>query len=413
MRRLLCLLAILFFMSGCVNFQELRNELNESKSQLGRIAGSVTSPSCVDCPTILVAVESPSDKTVHTYRVLERPGAFEMVTSGSSNYLFGFNDLNNDFQFQPGEPAAWLELPKEFSAGTQTRNIQILLTTQEIQPPSFGSLLEMRGKTLGEIDVELGFVTSLSDTRFSPEFAEQGIWKPLSFMKNGHAGIYFLYPYDSKKIPVLFVHGINGTPRDFSSLAMGLDKNKFQPWFLYYPSGIDLSSLGDGMLGMLSELRHRYPFKQLHLVAHSMGGLVSRSYLLACTKNNACNYLRSFTSIASPFAGHDAAKSGVDYAPVVVPAWRNLVPGSSFLNELFTRELPHDIPHHLIFGYRNTALLGKTSSDGTITLTSQLRMDAQRQAHSVRGYDEDHNSILQSNEVIDYVSSLLTQSTSK
>jgi len=54
---------------------------------------------------------------------------------------------------------------------------------------------------------------------------------------------------------VLFVHGINGTPRDFKAIIQGLDRKSFQPWVLDYPSGLDLRALGDGLVGILAELR--------------------------------------------------------------------------------------------------------------------------------------------------------------
>jgi len=273
--------------------------------------------------------------------------------------------------------------------------------------PAFGNLFDLRGMTLGSIDVELGSLASLDDSRFDADKAEMGLWQPLSFMKEGYAGIYFLEEYDPAKTPILFVHGINGSPRDFSSLIGSLEHKQFQPWVFYYPSGIDLAAMSDGMDGMLSELRHRYPFKTLHVVAHSMGGLVSRGYVKACTKNQNCTYLSSFTSMSSPFGGHQSAQSGVDYAPVVVPVWRSMAPDSRFLKELFADPLPVGIPHHLLFGYRNNVLVGTTSGDGTISLVSQLRWEAQAQATSLRGFDEDHLSILNADAVHKHFNRLL------
>lgn len=407
MIRLLPLLLGLSLLSGCTNFSGLREELQESRTQLGRLAGRVVSQACANCPTILVALGTRDDERVHTYRVYERPGNFEMVTFGGSRYLFGFNDLNNDFEYQSGEPSGWVELPKSFKAGMRADGIELILSEANIEAPAFGNLFDLRGMTLGAIDVELGAMSTLDDARFDQDVADLGMWQPLRFMKEGYAGIYFLQAFDPAKTPVLFVHGINGTPRHFSTIVASLDKEKFQPWFLYYPSGIDLAALGDGMLGMVSELHHRYPFKRMHLVAHSMGGLLTRSYLSACVKSNNCAYLRSFTSISSPFGGHDAAQSGVDYAPVVVPAWRSLAPGSRFLNNLFVSKLPRKVSHHLVFGFRNSSLVGKASSDGTITIASQLRSEAQLQAVSLRGFDEDHMSILDADEVVSYIHGLL------
>lgn len=405
-------LILVCLLTGCSNFLELRKELQESRTQLGRISGTVLSRGCPDCPTILVAIDDQNSSKIHTYRVYERPGAFSMVTLGGSRYLFGFNDLNNDFEFQQDEPHGWARLPDNFSSGAQIQQINLVLTTENDEiKPAFGNLFDLRGMTLGSIDVELGTQASLDEIRFDSPNASMGLWQPLSFMKSGFAGIYFLEDYDPSKTPVLFIHGINGSPRDFEKLISSLNRKNFQPWVFYYPSGIDLGSMSDGLYGMLTELRHRYPFKSMHIVAHSMGGLVSRGYLKACTKSNNCSYLRSFTSLSSPFGGHQAAQSGVEYAPVVVPVWRSMTPESSFLKELFTDPLPNDIPHHLLFGYRNNVLLGTTSGDGTITLASQLREEAQTQARTQRGFDEDHMTILDAKIVHDHVNKLLSGNT--
>jgi len=405
-RRVLLLLACC--LAGCTNFSALRQDLRETRTQLGQLAGNIVSDACPDCPTIVVALDAPAAKTLHAYRVYEKPGRFSMVTLGSTRYLFAFNDLNNDFQFQDNEPHTWLRLPESFGAGSQIEHLQLTLTPEGNGPlPAFGNLFDLRGMMPGVIDVQLGEEADLSDTRFDDDMAGLGLWQPLRFMKEGYAGIYFLEKYDANKTPVLFVHGINGSPRNFASLIASLDRRKFQPWVFYYPSGIRLAAMSDGLLGMLSELHHRLRFDDLHIVAHSMGGLVSRAYLKGCATGGNCNYLRSFISISSPFGGHEAARSGVDYAPVVIPVWRSMVPTSPFLTTLFSEPLPAGVAHHLLFGYRNDALLGSASGDGTIPLASQLRREAQDQASSMHGFDEDHMSILSADEVLRYINRLL------
>lgn len=53
------------------------------------------------------------------------------------------------------------------------------------------------------------------------------------------------------------------------------------------------------------------------------------------------------------------------------------------------------------------------SSDGVINLSSQLRMEAQEQASQVRGYDEDHVSILTNESVIAQVNQILDANSQK
>ena len=58
-----------------------------------------------------------------------------------------------------------------------------------------------------------------------------------------------------------------------------------------------------------------------------MGGLVSRAafdHLGAGSPE-----VPLFVTLASPLAGHEGAAAGVAMAPVVVPAWNDLVRGSA------------------------------------------------------------------------------------
>lgn len=409
MLRCLIIVASCLLLSACGNFIKLKNELNEAKSHLGYLAGVVASPSCANCPTVLVALGDASGKVVYSYRIYERPTNFEILVLGDTKYLFVFNDLNSDFEFQPNEPCAVMTVPDGFAGGERVDHIELRLKSGNACPSNIANLFSLRGTTRDEIDVDLGKVVGLDDQRFNPSAAATGMWQPLHFMREGYAGLYFLQAYSPSKIPVLFVHGINGNPSEFAAMVASLDKEKFQPWVIYYPSGLEIGALGEGMLGMMTELHQRYGFEQLHIVAHSMGGLVSRSYISACIKHKSCRYLRSFISISSPFGGHSSAQNGVDYAPVVMPVWRSLAPGSRFLSELFKNPMPNNVPHHLLFGFHNDSIISKESSDGTISLVSQLRYEAQQQATSQRGFDENHVSILSSKAVLDHVMNLLTQ----
>jgi len=147
----------------------------------------------------------------------------------------------------------------------------------------------------------------------------------------------------------------------------------------------------------------------LHVVAHSMGGLVSRGCLNLCVQNARCGYLRSFTTLSTPWDGVASAQSGVKWAPTVVPVWNDLSPDSDFVSTLFDTKSLEGVPHHLVFGFRQDNFLSSGSSDGVIQLSSQLRDAAQDQAWTIRGYDEGHASILRSSAVIDNVNWILRQ----
>ena len=332
-----------------------------------------------------------------------------MAALRDSRFLIAFQDLNRDFSYQANEPAVWYKLPeREIKAGDVT-DIELLLQgpSDRPVPPTLEKIFNLRGSSLGKIDVQVGDVLELDDERFSHESASMGMWEPIGFMKSGRAGIFFLEPYDPARIPVLFVHGINGTPRNFRAIIKGLDHQRFQPWVLNYPSGLDLRALGDGLIGILAELRHRYGFNTLHFVAHSMGGLMVREYMAECTRSNACDYAGNFVSISTPFDGVASTSLWIDYARVVMPVWRNLVPDGPFLSELFKHPLPPGVRQTMLITYRNTSRLSRDSGDGVIPLESQLRLEAQRQAVNIRGFNEDHTSVLQSSEAIKEVNQAL------
>ena len=210
---------------------------------------------------------------------------------------------------------------------------------------------------------------------------------------------------------MLFVHGITGTPRNFTTLVERLDDKRFQAWVLSYPSGLRLSWLARGLYQFLEVAHRQYGFDELHLVAHSMGGLVSRGSVNLCTQNETCKYLSSYTTLSTPWSGVASAQSGVKWAPTVVPVWWDLAPDSEYVSTLFETPLPRDVPYHLLFGFQQDGIFASGSSDGVIKLTSQLREEAQRQAWTMRGYDENHVSILKSPAVIDKVTDILSAST--
>lgn len=405
------LLAVMSMMlASCGNLLSLRDDLIQTKNSFIRLSGEIDSPFCSACPIIVVAMGDRSGKDIHAYRVFEGSGSFQMNALVTTHHLFAFNDLNNDFEYQPDEPSGWYDLPASAAFTGRVDRIDFDIKPLAVDAtgwPAMGNLFDLRKGHSALLSTQLGLKVGLDDARFDPDLATLGMWQPLHFARQGYVGIYFVEEYSPEKTPVLFVHGINGSPRDFAVMVAKLDQKKFQPWFMYYPTGLDLRVLGDGMFGMLSELNHRYPFNHLHIVAHSMGGLVARSYLSGCVRDDHCEYVRSFTSISTPFGGQPEAKNGLDYSPVVMPVWKSIVPGSRFLQGLFRRPMPSGVPHYLLFSYLNTSVTSFASGDGTIMLNSQLRPEAQAQATALRGFDEDHLSVLTEDAVFAYLNGVL------
>lgn len=353
--------------------------------------------------------------------VNNQPGKWYFQTSPGQYVLGAFKDVNSDLIYQPDEPAL-APLPEnliECEQGAIKTGISLIIPEKgrtQIHAPldlaktQIRSLKQQLDISLGQV-VHVGDLGSLDDPRFSDEIAMASLWRPLDFVIDGNAGLYFLEPYSPKKIPVLFVHGINGTPRNFSYLIEQLDRAHFQPWVLYYPSGGYIDNVALQTNQILQKLQAQYEFDKIAIVAHSMGGLVSRSLIFRQLENSKGPAIPLFVSISTPWDGHNAAKLGVDHAPTPVYSWEDLAPGSRFLKGLFytndksealRRRLPQDMSKHLLFSF-----IDGEAGDGTVSLESQLRSEAQEEANRLYGYKESHMDILNSPRTAETVNQLL------
>ncbi len=349
--------------------------------------------------------------------VNDSPGKWYFSTASGSYLIAAFKDVNDDLIYQLDEPAIapTSENIVQCKPGEVKTGINLVIAEQgrtRAEAPLDIAKLQIRSSEQ-QLDISLGQVTqigtlaSLDEPRFADEVAEQSLWRPLDFLIDGNTGLYFLEPYSAEKIPVLFVHGINGTPRNFEYLIKQMDRTHFQPWVLYYPSGAYLDNVSRYVDQMLQQLHAKYKFDKIAVVAHSMGGLVSRSFILKHLDNSKSVAIPLFISISTPWNGHMAAKLGVDHAPTPVYAWEDLAPGSRFLKELFyvndtRRKLPEDMSKHLLFSFIDSGV-----GDGTVSLRSELRPEAQEEANRMYGYQKSHMGILNSPETAIVVNLLL------
>lgn len=392
-------------LAGCGNFVRLADDVREIRSELRIISGRIFSADCPSCPIVMTVIGGNDGLHVQNFRVLERSGDFRVTGKGNSKWLFLFQDINKDSVYQDTEKSRLLEID---SILIKNGNIDVGLLNIDTQfegdlPVRFSSLFSLRGNGLDKIDIQLGEVVEISDVRFDEDSAEMGVWEPLGFMKTKRAGIFFLEDFDQSKTPVLLVHGINGSPRNFKKFIDKIDRNKYQVWVLNYPSGLDLKALGDALMGLLAELNHRYSFKQLHIISHSMGGLLVRELLSVCAQGKSCHYINHVVSISAPFGGIPFLGEWINNSRITVPVWKNLYSDGEFISGLFKHRIPENIESTLIFGFMNSSTLDRESGDGVIPLRSQLAMEAQLEAQLVRGFNEDHESILLNEAMIDLI----------
>ena len=358
---------------------------------------------------VLVLLQRVDAETIDGYEVVIGNKQITVTTDTLSQYLFTFNDVNHDLRFQVGEAFSITEL----AANSDSTELTITLSETGDIPPT--ALIDRPLVNLVNVKIspaKIGEQAQLSDEKFDRGASKLGMWKPVTHLLEGNSGVFFLDEFDSNKTPILFIHGMNGTARDFAPLLAKIDRQKYQVWVMNYPSGLPLELLANGVNSLIKIIDYRYDVKTLHLVAHSMGGLVAQAYLDLCRNQLGCNDIASFTSISSPFGGVSSAQSGIDYAPVVMPAWRDLASSSDFIGKLFSSSELHSTtpPHLLIFGYKMSGILNQESSDGVISLTSQLRDKAQQQSVKVYGLNEDHVSILSNDQLIQTLESFWLES---
>jgi pimeloyl-ACP methyl ester carboxylesterase len=397
-------------------------EQQERLAQTCYITGDVTTAREKPGAIVVVLARQRDDGgwQVADHFVLEGAGRWMFAANAGNYAVAAFDDRSRDLVYQPGEPygVTGFEQPMACRPGAKIAAQAVAIPAKVSKP--FAQKLDIAAlqkrsldsqadRTLGQLTVT-GEVISLKDARFTQENAESGLWRPFDFLQNSWAGVYFLEPYDAKKIPVLFVHGINGTPASFDYLIEHLDRTRFQPWVYYYPSGLHLAGIANHLDETLAKLELRYQVSRMAVVAHSMGGLVSRGTLLRSAEHARPVSIPLYVTLSTPWGGHKGAETGVKTAPVVVHVWRDMAPGSDYQKSVFARALPDATKHHLLFTFNRKSSSFGESDDQSVTVASQLLPGAQQGAVRLYGFDETHVGVLRNAEVSALLNQLLAAS---
>jgi pimeloyl-ACP methyl ester carboxylesterase len=412
------LLSVALLAGGCV-FRDVREQqalIDENCVIEGRAASAGTGANPI---VVVLARRTGAQWRIVDHFVLERPGRWGFGAAPGTYGLAAFEDTNRDLVYQPGEPLLPLAAatPIECGARQRLRDVELVIPaggTARLGSEIDIAALQARSQD-GQVSSTLGQLTAvgeraaLGDARFSVDNATDGLWRPFDFVVSGYAGVYFLEPYDPAKVPVLFVHGINGTPASFDYLIERLDRARFQPWVYYYPSGAHLPGIADHLDQTVAKLQLRHRVTSLAVVAHSMGGLVARGFIQRHAKRGGAGRIAPFITISTPWEGHRAAELGVKTAPAVVRVWEDMAPGSEYLRGLFAQTLPLETPHYLLFTFNRKASSFGASDDQSVTVASQLSLAAQLDAERVYGFDDTHTGVLRNADVSKLVNALLAR----
>ena len=108
--------------------------------------------------------------------------------------------------------------------------------------------------------------------------------------KRGH-GLYLMEPYDPRKTPVIFVHGLLSTPLAWANVTNELwgdaeFRRRYQIWHYHYPTSAPFLYSAKLFRERITKVRAQLDPRgtdpasaRLDIVAHSMGGLITRTLI--------------------------------------------------------------------------------------------------------------------------------------
>jgi pimeloyl-ACP methyl ester carboxylesterase len=402
-----------FLLAGC-GIQDLKEDLEQVTEDYGYLKASASGGD--DSADVLVALyrrESGGEVMSNARAVVPGEQFYVLVPNGTYT-LIAFSDLNGDFLYQSGEPAARIEDPVINWFRDMEGQQRVDYDTLEVQAVELSSATAL----------EEGFDLSLSALRensktadnflkvvtwdhaaFSAENMTLGMWQPGAFQEQVGYGLYVLEEFDPAKKSIVLVHGINDTPRVFMSMVDAIPDD-YQVLLFHYPSAFPLEYTSYLLTESLDELMRRYELPQVDVMAHSMGGLVSKGMMY-----QADDVLRGemqiFVSLASPYGGHSAAAAGLKWSPVIAPVWWAMAPGSSYLTIIDGVDLTNGPEHHLIYTYSQETGGPREEDDGVVSVESQLAESAKRNAAATYGVADNHVGVMHNACVSELVGSIL------
>lgn len=318
-----------------------------------------------------------------------KDGRFTFYARPGHYYILAYLDVNKDGVYQSHEYASYYGKPDVITVKSK-KKVRLAAITIEGRLANELETDQIRDETYLAIK-NIGRVVSLDDERFNDEHEKTGMWMPVKYLRAIGGGLFQLQPYSDGKIPVLFIHGINGGVNDWRTAIDSLDSERYQPWVLQYPSGLRLDMVSDYLVRAVYDMKLKTGFDQLYVIAHSMGGLVARSFVMKFRQQYplSASSVGMLMTVNTPLAGFRRAEMGVKHSPVVVPSWRDVAKDSDFIRQLYAWSWPQEIPYYLMFSYQDAGY-----GDGVVSLESQLPMQFQKEASKVVGFNNTHAGVL-------------------
>ncbi len=249
-------IACLVFISlnGCYNHLAIKELNNKPDEQACLLMGKVIDNKSASIPVLIVAYSiqySIKEKTqiirVADSIFLSKPGPYTLYVTEGNYYVAAYKDFNQDAVFTKDDFAGIygnsdiITVSKQLRTGLDI-NISSKPENKFHFPISFGPAEYGKNKKLG---LGSGNITDLDNEIFSQKYSSMGMWSPTVFNNKIGANIYLLKKYDKTKIPILYIHGAGGSPRDFRSIVKYTSHNNYQAWFFHYPSGMKIEKISE------------------------------------------------------------------------------------------------------------------------------------------------------------------------
>ncbi len=374
-----------------VELEKGTNRRSSNKSAV--IIGSVVSKINNQHPVLVVAYTQGLKNRKRTDRIhtviLDEPGEFMLYLPAGDYRVFTIVDFNGNNQFEQFETSGYFKETVSLKIGEVKPDVKIESKGEPLVSVVFPEKL---GVAYDFDSVEYGWtngeIVRIYDAIFSAKNAEAGLWYADRFVRIFGANIYLVDEYDPKKIPILFVHGIQGSPHDWIPFYIRMDKSKYQPLFFYYPSGMRLELVSRILFEKLKALNRRYQFKEMAVTAHSMGGFVTQTLLTERELKKELDFVKLYLTLATPWTGFESADLAIATSPVVLPSWIDVSSRSVFIKKLLKKSLPETIPYYLFFG-KNDQVSGGRALDQRAFMNAKAKL----------GFKVNHATILSDKKV--------------
>lgn len=249
---------------------------------------------CLDPPSTQLGRISPRqlDQLILASKVAVNHGQERVVTEGLGAPVVGHvlndqNPVNGHASLPPNGAFLSLTALIEFDPPSVSRDVSRTARLHLLDPLHQAGMSRNTPALAHTLAADYTAAKQLAlDRGFLKGFSLSGLLYPEKVLKESR--LYQLEPYDPKRIPVVFVHGLMSDPHIWFNCVNAIYADpelraRYQPWYFLYPTGMAVPATAGRLRESLNEMRNRLDpdhndpgMNRMVLVGHSMGGLLSR-----------------------------------------------------------------------------------------------------------------------------------------